>query len=625
MKKLLLVTTALYLFIAPLTYHPDNKLVLKWSGVESGSVWNIWSYGAKHFGKNEQFNYPPVHFYLDKLQYFIAKPLAGSGFDSWLQSSNATDAYTPHLARFTFAIKSPLILAALLVGVLIFKIALQKGFSREQALLAAGFWYLNPITLYSVPMMGQNDVLAILFFLLGWYLLYIPKKDSYAAVLFGCAASIKMYPFIWLLFLLTADGEMSLKKKIQVFSKSLAVFFITLLPFITNSTFRNAVLFSSTNGRFTLSQLDIGFSDSVSVVLILLSVLLYFIPKKYVEKSTFTLQANSILTSSLILLGFSHFHVQWYLWTIPFLAFSLISVPTISRLLQKFMLIFFALGSWLVVLILFADTALTTGMFIPLGAHVTLLPVIRDTLLSHGIDALQLNMYAHTVLASVACLSLASVIQSESETKKEIAVVDSLKSMLPRLRLPKIVIFFIIQAFFLLIVGVTTTLINFIPAPRSDGPPQTVNFHLTAFPLSKTVTATRNGLYFTELQFKNLNFTDAGAYVFSIATNGKTFYSLDFSGKNLGDPDAIRFTFPVQAESQGTEYTITIAQRDPNYETTVETGFDTKTGELATQLFYRAPSTLSEVLSETRAVIQNVVKDTWAVYLVASVLLFLAL
>ena len=77
--KLLLLSVFFSLLIAPLTYHPDNKLVLNWASQEEGRVWNIWEYDLQGVG---QFNYPPLHFYLDKLQYFIAKPLGGAGFMS---------------------------------------------------------------------------------------------------------------------------------------------------------------------------------------------------------------------------------------------------------------------------------------------------------------------------------------------------------------------------------------------------------------------------------------------------------------------------------------------------------------------------------------------------------------
>lgn len=81
MKKILLFAFFLHFLIAPLTFHPDNKLVLFWAGQEEGTVWNIWQYGEQHFTTVGQFNYPPLHFYLDKLQYGVAKILAGPGYD----------------------------------------------------------------------------------------------------------------------------------------------------------------------------------------------------------------------------------------------------------------------------------------------------------------------------------------------------------------------------------------------------------------------------------------------------------------------------------------------------------------------------------------------------------------
>jgi len=97
-KKLLLLAAVIYFFLAPLTYHPDNKLVLYWAGLEGGKVLDIWQYGQEHFPGDSQFNYPPAHYFLDKVQYGIARVIAGSGYDEWLHSSLLDDPVVKNIA-----------------------------------------------------------------------------------------------------------------------------------------------------------------------------------------------------------------------------------------------------------------------------------------------------------------------------------------------------------------------------------------------------------------------------------------------------------------------------------------------------------------------------------------------
>ena len=232
MKKLLIFATFVYFLLAPITYHPDNKLVLNWASINNGTNWNIWNATADELKDVGQFNYPPVHFYLDKLQYFITKPIGGSGFYEWLSTPNSTDQNQDSLPRFTFAIKFPLMLFSLLAGYLLYLLAKQSKATEKQAIFVSALWLLNPITLYSIPVMGQNDVMAIVFFLAAWLFLN-KKKLFYSALLFGLGASIKMFPLLWLPFLLLVEKRLSLKEKLVTFGSSVLVYIATLLPFIS--------------------------------------------------------------------------------------------------------------------------------------------------------------------------------------------------------------------------------------------------------------------------------------------------------------------------------------------------------------------------------------------------------
>ncbi len=607
MKKLLTFAACVYFFLAPLTYHPDNKLVLYWSGLEQGKVWNIWTYGAAHFGNASQYNYPPLHYYLDKVQYFMAKPIAGAGFDTWLSSQNNLDAYEPKLSRFSLAIKVPLLVAALFTAWFIYALARQKKLTDSQATTAAALWLFNPITLYSIPIMGQNDVLALLFFLAGWYL--INKNKWLSMVIFGAAASVKLFPLFWLAFVLALEKKLSVIQRVILFVGSVATFALTLVPFLHIPVFRAAVLGSDMNQRFMTAALDIGFSDMVYIVPVLLMLLVYGVVRKYQTAHTFSLQVLSICVISLILLGFSHFHVQWYTWIVPFWALWMVLSPTRSHFFSRLAASLILCVAWLGVVGLFADTALTTGIFLPLAPHLVSAPILRDALTMAGVDATKLNNLAHTALAGMALIALATLFHSEEQTAEStpnIPLFQSLTSWLSRLNTKRFQL-----ALGIVILGglfVATIALHTVPVPRSSKAPQNVKFYATPLPHSQSFTATYNGLYYIQLYLKNPGLIDRSD--FSIQVNkksGEIIAEQTFNGYNIGDPSTLRFNIPPEEFSHNQEYIVTVKVAAQDQKTPVTLGFDERTQGMAIYSFYHAPRNVTQIVLDALLALQQVV------------------
>ena len=428
MKKLFLWAIFIYFLLAPLAYHPDNKVVLGWAGVEHGSVWDIWQYQSKFgdYNGSGYYNYPPTHFYLDKIQYFVAKIFAGKGFDEWLQLPATVDKDQKFLPRYSLAIKITLIIFSLIIGFIIYKIALAYSLKEKQALLAAGLWLFNPITIYSVALMGQNDVLVIAFFLLGWlcYIKYIRKKRLFLTSLFlGLSISIKTVPLIWLpifLAIFNKKEEKLFENNLKIFLLSLLVFILTLLPFIKNNIFRAYVLNGSGIGdRIFISQINLGFSESILIVPILIFLTFFFAWKKTVLSKEKLLQftALSLMTINALLLSWSHFHPQWWTWTVPFWALWLVTINLKNR---KFIywLSGLAFLAWLSVVLIFQDSYLSIGLLTVLNPNLVNLPSINSLLVAKKIKVTDWNNYAHTFLAamSIASLWLMSKEKNEDET-----------------------------------------------------------------------------------------------------------------------------------------------------------------------------------------------------------------
>lgn len=606
MKKLLTIAACLYFFIAPLTYHPDNKLVLYWSGLEQGSVWNIWTYGTKHFGNASQYNYPPVHYYLDKLQYFIAKPIAGAGFDAWLSSQNSLDAYQPKLSRFSLAIKTPLLIAALLTAWFVYALAKQKKLTEFQATTAAALWLFNPITLYSVPVMGQNDVLAILFFLAGWYT--IGKNKWLSMLIFGAAASVKLFPLFWLAFVLALEKKLSIKDRVMLFIGSIASFALTLVPFLHIPVFRAAVLGSDMNQRFTTASLHVGFSDMVYVVPVLILILMYAVVRKYHTQASFSLQLFSISVVSLILLGFSHFHVQWYTWIAPFWAVWMTLSYSRAQFFTRLAGSLIVFVAWLGVVGLFADTALTTGIFMPLAPHLVTAPIIRDALTMAGIDAEHLNNLAHTALAAMALVALISLFHIEEKTSEEATeVLPSIFSGWHHYLSTKTG-YLVGTASILIAVFFTTVVLHMVPLARSTRAPQNVKFFATPLPHSQSFVAPYNGLYYLQLQLKNPGLVDRNDFSVQVSKKtGEVIASQVFNGFNIGDPSTLRFNIPPEAFSKNQEYVVTLSLTAKDQTTPITLGYDEYTGSMAIHSFYQAPKNPVQILTDALIALQQII------------------
>lgn len=626
MKKVLLLAAAFYFLLAPLTFHPDNKLVLYWAGQEHGAVWNIWEYGQEHFKNESQFNYPPLHFYLDKVQYFVANTIGGKGFYEWLSSDNSSDPYSPQLARYSFATKSLLMLFGLAVGYLIYAIAQKYKLSEKQSITAACLWLFNPIVIYSIPIMGQNDVMAVLFFLVGWLLLARSKIG--AIILFGLSASIKMYPLLWLPFLLLSNHKLSFKEKITIFISSCGVYIATLLPFISNATFREAVLNSDINDRFFIGQIDLGFSDAIVIVPLLLLVGLYAATQLKTTKDSKDLlskQSLAMMTCNLLLLGFSHFHPQWFTWIIPFWCLWLVQQKPVTFWIAS-VISALTFGAWLLIVILFQDTYLFQGILVPVNPAVSNIPLLRDLLIGKNIDVLKFNSFAHTWLAAMGLFSLIQLFTKKSSENSEEK--NTLSFGIPIFKMPKVVSFILIAVTSIILTFSVVCASYLIPAPRSSSQPSIADYMPITSSVQIPTTAIHNNFNRVELYFRNPNLENSDVFILNILDQNKvSIFEQKFSGFNTGDPSVLRFDIPFQVNSKDQNYVIEIKPENEPVEiaaTNLKIGTTTDS-TIAVKSYYAPPRDLKTAFLEATAAYASVIQQLPLLYIVIAALLFLAL
>jgi len=407
MKKIGLLAAVFYFLIAPFTYHPDTKLVLYYPSIKQGKVWNIYEYLNTSQDEAPKFHYPPLHYWVLKAEWPLVRLVGGSGIESWLKMGGNVAFNDPNIYLYNFACKLPILLLVLLSGYFIYKICLKNNFDQKKALKAATIWFFNPLTLYSAVIMGQNDILAIFPFILGLY--FLKDKVYLAFLLFGVAGSIKNYPLIWAIILGLIYPKSGWFKKFSLIMSSFLIYLATMSPFLGQNYFRQEVLYSGLSVRIFESILDIGFGDKLLIVPILL-VLLSLIGIRKNFGKTLEKQMSILLTATLLILGLTHFHPQWFIWIMPFTAILMAK----SKDNWWYWLL---LPAFLVIVLLFKDKYLYLGLLAPINPGLINLTDIGEALSARGVDTFLLNNLCHSIIAGIALYQL-WLIGSSRENEK---------------------------------------------------------------------------------------------------------------------------------------------------------------------------------------------------------------
>jgi len=394
MKKIMLLASILYFTIAPLTYHPDTKLTLYYPTLGNEKVWNIYKYLHENKDDAPPFHYPPMHFWVLKVELPIVKLIGGKGIVEWTRIGGSRAYLSEKMYLYNLATKLPILILVLLSGWLINKIVIRDGFPKRVANRACAIWLFNPITIYSAVVMGQNDMLAIFPFLLGLYWYY--SRPYLAFMLFGLGGSIKSYPLIWAIILGLIYPTRVFWKKIVLTIIPLFVYFLTMVPFLKYDYFIKDVVFSGLSIRIFEGVWDIGFGDKLLLVPMLLMLLLLVSIKKRMSKSFWQI-ATVLMTANLLILGFTHFHPQWFIWIAPFMSM----VMAVGRR-KDWWWFAFILISLLGVILMFNDKFLYWGLVAPLKPDLINLPLVSELLARRGVEVGLINNLCHSAIAGVA-------------------------------------------------------------------------------------------------------------------------------------------------------------------------------------------------------------------------------
>jgi len=389
-KKIFLLVAFFYIFISAFFYHPDIKTIFYQSQFLSKGVLNIYSFLKDNPDKNVlgPFVYPPFAYLLFGTLFIPVRLFAGVGFTQWLAMGNDA-VWVDHIFRFIFAMKLPLLIFFALTGSVLMKLA-DSPIKQKMVLL---FWFFNPVSLYVVGFMGQIDIVAIFLTVLALY--FASKKVYLSAFFLGLGALTKSYPLLLLPFfalLVSAD----LKKQIRVFLVGFATYFVGILPFLGSSPFYESTFISGLSQRIFQTGISLGFGENILLVPFILFILFFVLQQLHVgnlEKihNYFFLILTTIVVAT-------HFHPQWVLWPIPFLALGIFDNKGKVKKSLILPVVLYFLG-WAGTILLFDDKFLTWGLISTLDSGVLFLPTVNQ-LLTKYTDVLLIQSIFHTLLAS---------------------------------------------------------------------------------------------------------------------------------------------------------------------------------------------------------------------------------
>lgn len=364
---ILLSGLILRLILAGISYHPDVKIVNYTSYVYL-EKWQLDPYiRSKETGETPDDL--PLQ-YLVRLPFeVLIRPFINTKIEPTFFNSTDRLFGNPLLFIHLILIKIPLVIFDLLTGIVI-----SLFFTESLRKKALWCWILNPFTLWATVMIGQVDILPTFFLVLAYLLL---KKGKYntAAVSLGMGAAMKSFPILIFPFFLFLFPKFSEKVKLTVLF--LIPLSLSIGLYIFSPSFRQYALFAPQLDKIFYSVIQLSGGQGIFITIFgLIGLFLLYVSQK---RQTHDFLVFSI--SALIwVLSFTHFHLHWFLWVMPFLI--ILFLEKISYI-QKWTLSLMCAG---ILIMLFGfEASLQLRLFAPLIPATALANGLVETLTNEGL------------------------------------------------------------------------------------------------------------------------------------------------------------------------------------------------------------------------------------------------
>jgi len=362
-KALVLIVAILVrLVLASITYHPDFRTIVYGGflvGVKSNII-NFYDFHADladgspflNIYPRNNLNYPPLAYIFTGIPIFIYKLLFGNSFlNDFLLHTNQLVG-TGSLFYLLLILKLPFIAVDIVTGLVFSRLfELEKG--RLVALIA---WLFNPITLFATISMGQVDILMTLSVLLA--LFFAQKNRKYPAmVCLGLGGAVKMMPILLIPIFAIVLGKKSVEKIYLLFAGLCAYLAITLPYLLLSPAYRAFALLTNQTEKMFYMKLPVTSVEGIPVFALGYFLIVFYAIGKKVDKSQLIKLSFFVF---LLFFSVTHYHPQWFLWTSPFLLWTLIKYKK-KYLFHVLVLFLVFLVHWL-----FFESSLHIGLFSPI-------------------------------------------------------------------------------------------------------------------------------------------------------------------------------------------------------------------------------------------------------------------
>lgn len=304
---LILIGLVLRILIAGFTYHPDTK----------SQVIATRSFLEGKFDPYQNASNMVPGAVLDKLpmSYFLQLPFHLVG--RVLTTNETEDQFfieqrnlfgQPKFWLYLIYAKLPLIIFDLALAVLL-AITVASAFQKK----ALAIWVFNPFTFWATEAIGQIDIYSAFFILLCFYLLKSGKLP-WAALALGFGGAIKTAPFLLLPLLWVFAKD--IKSKILVTFLAAIPYVFSVIWFMGSPHFRNDAFVAPQIGKSLVAQIPLSGGESIIIYIVALILIYFFYFQKNANLDSFLKYSILIFLTTLSL---THFHIQWFLWVMPFL------------------------------------------------------------------------------------------------------------------------------------------------------------------------------------------------------------------------------------------------------------------------------------------------------------------
>lgn len=303
--------------IAAVTFHPDvrNNSIVSTIILREGNL-NPYDFAnnlktddpRKKIYKQEVVDDLPLVYWINIPVQFILRPFVDSNIEYQYLGKIENVFGNPALFIYLLIIKSQLILFDIALGILLTYSVAEK-FKKKNLM----FWMFNPMTLWATSAIGQFDIIPTFLMALSYYLL---TKGSYKWSVFSLGLSAAIKSFAFLIFPFLFFLVKGWKERIKLTIIFLIPWVFSVAPYFGSPGFRQNALFAPQLAKTLYAKIPISGGEAILITPIILA-MLYLV---YLSQKREALNFLKFSLSTLLLvLTFTHFHIQWFLWVTPFL------------------------------------------------------------------------------------------------------------------------------------------------------------------------------------------------------------------------------------------------------------------------------------------------------------------